>query len=176
MAKECMTAVPGSFPNLRTASASDRTPPPLTWFARDGLNRQGQLGLGSDRQGLVARGEGRDHDVRHVDLLRAKKPCVSPCGPTQLSPGHGVGARGAHGAGRGTPDVGGTETPDTGGPGSGTGPVFQRLQQTPYPLLLPALSSAPAGNEDRPATPLEQRKVTRVRGQSRNEPPPQGHV
>lgn len=26
----------------------------------------------------MAWGEGWDHDIRHIDLLRAKKPCVSP--------------------------------------------------------------------------------------------------
>lgn len=43
--------------------------PQITWFAGDGLDGQRQLGLGGDREGLVAGGEGGDHHVGHVDLL-----------------------------------------------------------------------------------------------------------
>lgn len=60
------------------------SPSTLTWFAGDWLNGQSQLRVGGDRQRLVAWGEGWDHDIRHVDLLRAKKLCVSPWGPKQL--------------------------------------------------------------------------------------------
>lgn len=52
--------------------SSSLCPPKLTWFARNGLNRQSQLGVRGDRQRLVAWGKGWDHDIRHVDLLKAK--------------------------------------------------------------------------------------------------------
>jgi hypothetical protein len=57
-----------------TLPQCNTTSPPLTWFAGDGLNRQSQLGVRGDRQRLVAWGEGWDHDIRHVDLLKAKNP------------------------------------------------------------------------------------------------------
>lgn len=45
---------------------------PLTWFAGDGLDWERQLGVRSDRERLVAGGEGRNHDIGHVDLLEGE--------------------------------------------------------------------------------------------------------
>lgn len=58
--------------------------PRLTWFAGNGLKRQSQLGIRSDRQRLVTWGKGWDHDIRQVNLLKAKKPTVSLWGPKEL--------------------------------------------------------------------------------------------
>lgn len=71
-ASSWMRVVPRLPPPLRDL------PSTLTWFARDWLDGQSQLGVRGDRERLVAWGEGWDHDIRHIDLLRAKKPCVSP--------------------------------------------------------------------------------------------------
>lgn len=57
------------------------SPAPLTGFAGDWLDGQSQLGVGGDGQRLVAWGKGRDHDIRHVDLLRVKKARVILWGP-----------------------------------------------------------------------------------------------
>lgn len=42
----------------------------FTWFAGDGLQRQGHLWFRGYREGLRAGVEGRDHHVGHVHLLR----------------------------------------------------------------------------------------------------------
>lgn len=59
-------------------------PVSLTWFAGNGLDGQSQLGVRGDRQWLVTWGKGWNHDVRHVNLLKAKKPTVSHWGPKAL--------------------------------------------------------------------------------------------
>lgn len=59
-------------------------PVPLTWFAWNGLNGQSQLGVRGDRQRLVTWGKGWDHDIRHVNLLKATEPTVSPWEPKEL--------------------------------------------------------------------------------------------
>lgn len=127
-------------PSLTSGQPS---PPTLTWLAGNGLNGQSQLGVGGDRQRLVAWGEGWNHDVRHVDLLRAKKPCVSPWGAqpaTQL-----------------------WSSLDTeGGPGDerhrpGAGTVFKRIHLTLCPLCGPLSScpQVPAGRKILWALPLK---------------------
>lgn len=109
------------------------SPPTHTWLAGDGLNRQSQLGVGGNGQRLVAWGEGWNHDVRHVDLLRAKKHWVSPWGSQPV-----------------TQVWSGLET--EGGPGEerhGLRAVFKRIHLTPHPLRGPlSAPSDPRWEED----------------------------
>lgn len=76
-------------------------PSTLTWFARDWLDGQSQLGVRGDRERLVAWGEGWDHDIRHIDLLRAKKPRVSPPEAQTAGRPWTEGRRGGEAQGRG---------------------------------------------------------------------------
>lgn len=52
----------------------------LTWLAGDGLDGQRYLGVLRHRKGLMAGGEGRDHDVGHVDLLEEREARIMVVG------------------------------------------------------------------------------------------------
>lgn len=68
------------LPGLGLGLNGDQCVSVFTWFAGDGLQRQGHLRVGGDWEGLRVGVEGRDHHVGHVHLLRQHRTKPSETG------------------------------------------------------------------------------------------------